>query len=144
MDVIAGQIATTSRLTKQKEDNIKHVTEEIYKLINDKLTAKLQEVCDFICLRYISVIDKKEIRLKIPKTFNKIIELKDISKLQSGDLMDGSIIIKLSNNVTIEYVCPSSKDCIQQIINSLTKNRKKLVLITSDTPTHTICKISVK
>lgn len=143
MDIIPGQIQSSERLAKPKENNIKYVTEEIYKQINEQLQLKLQEVCDFICLEYISIISKKKITFKIPKTDNKIIGIEDISKLQSGDLMDGSLIIKLHDDITIEYICPTSEQCIQQIISPLRKGKKKLKLKITDEDTYIICKISV-
>jgi hypothetical protein len=143
MDLIEGQIQTSDRLTKSKENNITHITKEIYKKINDQLIIKLQEIADFICLNYISIIGKKTISFKVPITNNKIIKLDDIEKLESGDLMDGSLIIQLHENIMIEYVCTPSEQCIQHLISTLVKDKKQLKLITKHTPTHIICKLMV-
>lgn len=141
MSIDEGTVNLSTRLSDDKEENIKHIIKEIYKIMNEIYLKKEKDIYNYIAINSDTIINqKKTILLSIPK-INKVIHYSTINELSTGDLLNDTLKIELANDLFIEYECVSIHTFIDNVLAKVLNGRKIKVSIKNDEKNF-ICKLS--
>lgn len=138
MTCFEGNIDVSSRIEEPELGIMKSVIQEIYNRINKQKEKQLQLLSDNISLRYNDVMtDKKNIRIKAQKQFNKNLIIEQIPLLSLEELVNGTLNIKL-DSIDIKYECESLTDILKSIISKFPVY-KTYDETTTDIKSKTLC-----